>query len=193
MYGFGDDRNPANDTVNVMEEILVEYITDVVRFFRFSAEPRCLYFSSVKLPGLHPERLDCPSKTYAGPSRGQRMQRSLLVWRSCCLCRKISNVPEHSSMSMTLPIRQSIRSRSPFGFVAPVRGSLVNHTLPISLIIHNVMLYFRTPLNHRDSGSLWFLEIRAKQWRLLAPRDVDCHGGYHLEHDIGLGDLVPTR
>lgn len=31
MYGFGDDRNPASDTVNVMEEILIEYITDVVR------------------------------------------------------------------------------------------------------------------------------------------------------------------
>jgi transcription initiation factor TFIID subunit 13 len=31
MYGFGDDRNPSNDTVNVMEEILIEYITDVVR------------------------------------------------------------------------------------------------------------------------------------------------------------------
>jgi transcription initiation factor TFIID subunit 13 len=31
MYGFGDDRNPATDSVNVMEEILVEYITDVVR------------------------------------------------------------------------------------------------------------------------------------------------------------------
>ena len=30
MYGFGDDRNPANDTVSVMEEILIEYITDVV-------------------------------------------------------------------------------------------------------------------------------------------------------------------
>jgi len=30
MYGFGDDRNPANDTVNVMEEILIEYIADVV-------------------------------------------------------------------------------------------------------------------------------------------------------------------
>ncbi|KAF9012510.1 transcription initiation factor IID, 18kD subunit-domain-containing protein [Cyathus striatus] len=29
MYGFGDDRNPANDTVNVMEEILIEYITDI--------------------------------------------------------------------------------------------------------------------------------------------------------------------
>jgi transcription initiation factor TFIID subunit 13 len=30
MFGFGDDRNPSNDTVNVMEEILVEYIADVV-------------------------------------------------------------------------------------------------------------------------------------------------------------------
>jgi hypothetical protein len=32
MYGFGDDRNPATDAVNVMEEILVEYITDVVSY-----------------------------------------------------------------------------------------------------------------------------------------------------------------
>ena len=39
MYGFGDDRNPANDTVNVMEEILIEYITDVVRTPQF-----CLRF-----------------------------------------------------------------------------------------------------------------------------------------------------
>jgi hypothetical protein len=31
MYGFGDDRNPDADTVNLMEEILVEYICDVVR------------------------------------------------------------------------------------------------------------------------------------------------------------------
>ena len=36
MYGFGDDRNPANDSVNVMEEILVEYIVDVVRFSSYS-------------------------------------------------------------------------------------------------------------------------------------------------------------
>lgn len=34
MFGFGDDRNPSNDTVNVMEEILVEYIADVVGIFR---------------------------------------------------------------------------------------------------------------------------------------------------------------
>lgn len=30
MYGFGDD-NPAPDTISVMEELLVEHITDVVR------------------------------------------------------------------------------------------------------------------------------------------------------------------
>ena len=30
MYGFGDDKQVANDTVNVMEEILIEYIVDVV-------------------------------------------------------------------------------------------------------------------------------------------------------------------
>lgn len=35
MYGFGDDRNPASDSVNVMEEILIEYITDVVCTFFF--------------------------------------------------------------------------------------------------------------------------------------------------------------
>ncbi|KAG8861197.1 hypothetical protein FRB96_003147 [Tulasnella sp. 330] len=29
MYGFGDDVNPAQDSVNVMEEILMEYIADV--------------------------------------------------------------------------------------------------------------------------------------------------------------------
>jgi hypothetical protein len=34
MFGFGDDRNPSNDTLNVMEEILVEYIADIVGILR---------------------------------------------------------------------------------------------------------------------------------------------------------------
>jgi len=29
MYAFGDVESPSNDTVNVLEDILVEYITDV--------------------------------------------------------------------------------------------------------------------------------------------------------------------
>lgn len=37
MYGFGDDRNPSNDTVAVLEEILIEYIADVVR--RIASRP----------------------------------------------------------------------------------------------------------------------------------------------------------
>ena len=40
MYGFGDDRNPASDSVNVMEEILIEYIIDVVCSHVHS--PQCL-------------------------------------------------------------------------------------------------------------------------------------------------------
>lgn len=35
MYATGDDPNPAPDTVNVMEEILLEYITDLVGRRRF--------------------------------------------------------------------------------------------------------------------------------------------------------------
>ena len=42
MYGFGDDRNPSNDTVNVMEEILIEYIIDVVRINHVLPPPRSL-------------------------------------------------------------------------------------------------------------------------------------------------------
>lgn len=30
MYAFGDDPNPAPDTVNVMEEIVIEYIQQLV-------------------------------------------------------------------------------------------------------------------------------------------------------------------
>ncbi len=30
MYGFGDDINPRNDTVELVEELILEYLTDVV-------------------------------------------------------------------------------------------------------------------------------------------------------------------
>ena len=48
MYGFGDDRNPANDTVNVMEEILIEYIVDVV-----SLSSSTKHFSITKSKAWH--------------------------------------------------------------------------------------------------------------------------------------------
>jgi transcription initiation factor TFIID subunit 13 len=60
MYGFGDDRNPANDTVNVMEEILIEYITDVVC-------PTLLKWLSANL--LTPEQC----QVACGPQRKSRL------------------------------------------------------------------------------------------------------------------------
>ncbi|XVF60191.1 hypothetical protein PTKIN_Ptkin08bG0024600 [Pterospermum kingtungense] len=30
MYGFGDDRNPLPETVGLVEDIVVEYVTDLV-------------------------------------------------------------------------------------------------------------------------------------------------------------------
>lgn len=50
MYGFGDDRNPGNDTVNVMEEILVEFITDVVRISFIHTDRLTLTISHLTVP-----------------------------------------------------------------------------------------------------------------------------------------------
>ena len=60
MYGFGDDRNPANDTVNVMEEILTEYIVDVV------SAPKPFSVSRV-------ECLASQCSTALGPTRKSRL------------------------------------------------------------------------------------------------------------------------
>jgi hypothetical protein len=60
MYGFGDDRNPATDAVNVMEEILVEYITDVVSCYAAILPQSAQFPPSVKLLGLPPGKLAYP-------------------------------------------------------------------------------------------------------------------------------------
>lgn len=91
MYGFGDDRNPASDTVNVMEEILIEFITDVVRPVPGIRNLVLKIAFSVKQPGYRRGKLACPSRTCAGRYHGQQMLRSLLGWRNCCSCKKTSN------------------------------------------------------------------------------------------------------
>jgi len=35
MYGFSDEPIPASDSVSVMEEILIEYLANVVRNTQF--------------------------------------------------------------------------------------------------------------------------------------------------------------
>lgn len=36
LYGFGDDKNPRDDTVEIVEEIVVKYIVDLVHKYLFS-------------------------------------------------------------------------------------------------------------------------------------------------------------
>ena len=33
MYGFGDDPSPRPDSVDLVEDMVVEYLTDIVRLF----------------------------------------------------------------------------------------------------------------------------------------------------------------
>ena len=102
MYGFGDDRNPANDTVGVMEEILIEYITDVVCFF-----PRQFCFSklltkhSAKLPLVLHESHVYRWTIFVAFYQDQQMQRNLQEWKSSFSCRKILNAHEPNSKRTT--------------------------------------------------------------------------------------------
>ncbi|KAJ0980605.1 hypothetical protein J5N97_008860 [Dioscorea zingiberensis] len=60
MYGFGDDPNPLPETVSLVEDIVVEYITDLVHKAQDVATKRgklltedFLYLIRKDLPKLH--------------------------------------------------------------------------------------------------------------------------------------------
>ena len=36
MYGFGDDQNPYTESVDFLEDIVIEFITEVVSFSTFN-------------------------------------------------------------------------------------------------------------------------------------------------------------
>ena len=96
MYGFGDDRNPANDTVGVMEEILIEYITDVVCFFFFPVKFvfQSSQQNSANLPLVLRESHVYRSTIFVAFYRDQQMQRNLQEWKSSFSCKKILNAHE---------------------------------------------------------------------------------------------------
>jgi len=102
MYGFGDDRNPANDTVGVMEEILIEYITDVVCFFSLSIFfYKALNKHSAKLPLVLQESHVYRSTIFVAFYQDQQMQRNLQEWKSSFSCKKILNEHEPNLKSPT--------------------------------------------------------------------------------------------
>ncbi|GAO50962.1 hypothetical protein G7K_5078-t1 [Saitoella complicata NRRL Y-17804] len=61
MYAFGDDQNPSFDSVNVLEDILVDYISEMVR------APPCPSLGSLTLarPQCH------EASRIAGPTRSK--------------------------------------------------------------------------------------------------------------------------
>lgn len=80
MYGFGDDKQVANDTVNVMEEMLIEYIVDVVRFpvshLSFILAHHQNLFDSVRRQLHQPARLGCKLKICDALCRDRLMPRN---------------------------------------------------------------------------------------------------------------------
>ena len=36
MYGFGDDQNPYTESVDILEDLVIEFITEMVRLFFFN-------------------------------------------------------------------------------------------------------------------------------------------------------------
>ena len=115
MYGFGDDRNPANDTVGVMEEILIEYITDVVGSFSLSI----LFFirsqqsNSANLPLVLHESHVYRSTIFVAFYQDQQMQRNLQEWKSSFSCKKILNAHEPNSKNPTSIIERYSSIASP--------------------------------------------------------------------------------
>lgn len=44
MYGFGDDQNPYTESVDFLEDIVIEFITEVVRKIRIYYIICCVHF-----------------------------------------------------------------------------------------------------------------------------------------------------
>lgn len=92
MYGFGDDRNPGNDTVNVMEEILIEFITDVVWHTRRVLQTKYSMVFHSATPQLVLARKSAYLwKIFVEPFHDQRTRRNSRGWKSFSSCKRISN------------------------------------------------------------------------------------------------------
>ena len=76
MYAFGDVKEPANDTVDVMEEILMEYLVDVVSNRVLSLSNISLKDFSVILRFHLLARREYRSKTLGVHWEDMRMERS---------------------------------------------------------------------------------------------------------------------
>lgn len=91
MFGFGDDYYSSPETASVMEDILIEYITNVVRFTnKHSLQPTRIVFSAL-LPLVHQKRAVSKWKISVESSQDLQTTRNWPEWRSFSSCKKISN------------------------------------------------------------------------------------------------------
>ena len=142
MYGFGDDRNPANDTVNVMEEILIEYITDVVCFqaLSFPNVQNVLHVpiaNSAKLQRAHLRKLVFQSMTSAAPFLARRTRTSSPGWRSYCSCKRTSNVQGPNSRNLMSTIPRVFDGRNPLSYISRTVFSRSTHSA-LSAYLHGL-------------------------------------------------------
>ena len=88
MYGFGDDQ-PAADTVGVMEELLIEHITDVASFLpQFDAATPLTRRRSVRKLTEHPPVAQRSKSTILN-SPFEKIPRNSLESTSCSSWRRI--------------------------------------------------------------------------------------------------------
>lgn len=90
MYAFGDVKEPANDTIDVMEEILMEYLVDVVSNGRsWCCQTQSLRAVSVIQHSPQVARREYRSKISGVHSAGMRTERSWHVLKNFFSCRTI--------------------------------------------------------------------------------------------------------
>lgn len=87
MYAFGDMKEPANDTVEVMEEILIEYLVDVVSYLTSHLEHSSTHALSLTPHSPPLVRLEYRSKTLDVPWEDMPMERNWHGWRSSFSCK----------------------------------------------------------------------------------------------------------
>jgi len=48
MYGFGDDQNPYSESVDLLEDLVIEYISEMVRLFSYICSMYSYFLSVLK-------------------------------------------------------------------------------------------------------------------------------------------------
>lgn len=85
MYGFGDVANPAADSISVLDDLVIDYITDMVTCLRvlFKNESMIFTFPSsvTKLQVL--EKTEERFGSRISSLYYERTRKSWLVWKNC--------------------------------------------------------------------------------------------------------------